>query len=205
MPYIKLEDRVKYEPLITETLSILKDSTDTIYIKGEYFGFFVNRLAKRYLADPEYTQHSFNSFFFNESKKKALSYAADTIASMINRADPIASAGELNYALSSVLWGFLGEAQGFEQVGYGLRTYLRAVIERVMSSIETVNVGSQRDMAMAFRRHLIIRGVLADVISETYRLKTGPYEDCKALENGRIWQDGKLVLPVKGVAMIEKK
>jgi hypothetical protein len=46
----------------------------------------------------------------------------------------------------------------------------------VLTNIETVNVGSQRDMAMAFRRHLIISGVLGDVVSETYRRLTTPYE-----------------------------
>lgn len=202
MPYIKLNDRTKFQTSINEVLGILKDPNDTLYIKGEYFGYFVNRVAKRFLADPDYTQNSFNSAFFNDSKKKTLNNAADSIAAMINRSDPIASAGELNYSLSAVLWGFLGEAEGFQPAGYGLRTYFRAIIEKVMESVNTVNTGSQKDMAMAFRRHLAIRGVLADVVSETYRLKTAPYEESKIVENGDIWVDGKLVT---STAVVEAK
>jgi hypothetical protein len=195
MPYIKLVDRPKFAAPINEVLGILKDQNDTLYIKGEYFGYFVNRLCKRFLADPDYTHNSFNSAFFNESKKKTLANSADSIAALINRADPIASAGELNYSVSAVLWGVLGSAEGFASASYGLRTYLRAMLERVRSTIETVNVGSQRDMTMAFRRHLVIRGVLGDVISETYRRDTVPYEELKLTENGDIWDGGKLVQP----------
>ena len=187
-----MEDRVKFEHTVGEVLSVLSDKNDTVYVKGEYFGYFVNRLAKRFLADPDYTKNAFNSAFFNESKKKTLASAADSMAATINRADPIASAAELNYCVSAVLWGVLGEAEGFEDPGYGVRAYLRAMVEKVLASVETVNTGSQRDMSMAFRRHLVIRGVLADVVSETYHRFTTPYEDGKLSENGDIWQKKQL-------------
>lgn len=196
MPYIKQDDRVKFASSIQEVLGVLKDSNDTFYVKGEYFGYFVNRCVKRFLADPDYTQNSFNSMFFNESKRKALSNAADSIAAMINRADPIAGAGDLNYAISAVMWGFLGEAEGFPKIGYGIRAYLEGILDRIKCSIETVSTGSQKDATMAFRRHLVIRGVLSHIVKEAYRLKTAPYEDQKIEENGTVWQDGKLVLPV---------
>lgn len=201
MPYIKLVDRPKFAHSINEALGILKDANDTVYTKGEYLGYFVNRAVKRFLADPDYTQNSFNSAFFNESKKKALSNAADSIAALINRSDPVASAGELNYALTAVIWGFLGEAEGFEYAGYGLRAYVTGILERVASTIGTVNTGSQRDMTMAFRRHLVIRGVLHDVMSETYRRRTANYEDSKVAQNKDIWEGGKLVLPPTGTAL----
>lgn len=203
MPYIKLNDRAKFAHSIAEVLGVLKDANDTVYVKGEYLGFFVNRCAKRFLADPDYTQNTFNSAFFNEGKKKTLANAADSIAAMINRADPIASAGELNYAITSILWGFLGEAEGFEYAGYGLRAYVSGIIDRVCSSINTVNSGSQRDMTMAFRRHIVIRGVLADVLAETYRRRTGNYEDSKVAENGEIWINGKLNVPPPSTALVE--
>ena len=164
MPYINLKDRAKFAAPIKEILSVLSDANDTPYIKGEYFGFVVNRIAKKFLGDPSYSQTSFNSTFFNESKKKTLSNAADSLAVYCNRADPIHSAGDLHYAISAVYLGFLGHAEGFEEAGYGLKVYLQGIVERVLSTIETVNTGSTRDAAMAFRRHLIIRGVLADVI-----------------------------------------
>ena len=193
MPYIKVNDRNKFSHSIAEALSILKDGNDNFYTKGEYFGYFVNRCVKRFMADAEYTNNSFNSAFFNESKKKSLANAADSIAAAINRADPIASAGELNYAISAVMWGFLGEADGFPQIGYGIRAYLEGILDKIKDTIDTAgNSGSQKDATMAFRRHLVIKGVLSHIMKETYRLKTVPYEDGKLKENGDVWVDGHL-------------
>lgn len=203
MTYASPNERVKFANLITETLDVLRDPNDAPYLKGEFFGYFVNRVVRKFLIDPDYTGNSFNSYFFNEAKKKLLTHSADSISALVNRSDPIASAAELNYAITAILWGFLGDAAGCPAVGYGLRAYLRAVITKISQSIETVNSGSQRDMTMAFRRHLIIRGVLDDIVSETYRIKTIPYEDEKRRENGDIWKDGKLVLPETAVTEAE--
>lgn len=198
MPYIKLNDRTKFVAPINEVLGILRDSADTFYVKGEYFGYFANRCAKRFLGDQDYGNNAFNSAFFNDSKKKALMNAADSIAAAINRADPIAGAGELNYALSAVMWGFLGEAEGFPKIGYGIRAYLEGILDKIKDSIESSNGASQKDATMAFRRHLVIRGVFSHIMHETYRLKTVHYEIGKIIENGDVWQDGKLVLPEEG-------
>jgi len=205
MPYIQLNERPKFKSPIMDILSLLRENSDTPYIKGEYFGYFVNRTCRRYLAVPDYANNSFNSAHFNEAKKKLIANAADSIAAVINRSDPISAAGELNYAITAVLWGFLGQAEGFSESGYGMRTYLAGILERIRSHVETVNVGSQRDMTMAFRRHLVIRGVIGDVLAETYRLRTAPYEDNKLMVNGTIWADGQLVLPQTVEALLENK
>ncbi len=194
MPYIKLVDRNKFSNSITEVLGVLSDGNDNFYTKGEYFGYFVNRCVKRFMADPDYVQNSFNSAFFNDTKKKILSNAADSIAAAINRADPIAGAGELNYAISAVTWGFLGESKSFPQIGYGIRAYLEGIFDKIKESIDTTNNGSQKDATMAFRRHLVIRGVISHIMKETYRLKTVVYQEAKIVENGDIWQDGELLL-----------
>jgi hypothetical protein len=185
MSYISLADRAKFSAPIKEILGILGDKNDNIYLRGECFGYVVNRIAKKFLGDPTYPNTSFNSTFFNESKKKSLSNAADSLAVLCNRADPIHSAGDLYFAISAVYQGFLGGAEGFELAPYGLQVYLRGIVERVLSTIETVNVGSTRDMAMTFRRHLIIRGVLADVVEAA---KAFGYHDRP------IWNDGKMIL-----------
>lgn len=194
MPYIKKLDREKFQIHITDVLGVLKDPNDSFYVKGEFFGYFVNRCVKRFLADPEYTKGSFNSAFFNEMKSKTLTNSADSIAAMINRSDPIAGAGELNYAISAVLWGFLGQAEGFQQIGYGIRAYLEGILDKIKLNIETVNNGSQKDATMAFRRHLVIRGVLNQIIAETYRRSTVEYEESKLAENGDVWSNGALNL-----------
>src|SRR5690606_33216237 len=108
---------------------------------------------------------------------------ADKVAAMLNRADPLSAAGELNYAVSALYWGLLGESQAIPSAKYGMRAYFVGILEKIYSSLETVNSGNQRDATMAFRRHLIIRGVLHDVLSEAYRRQTAYYEDEKKLEN----------------------
>jgi hypothetical protein len=193
MPYIKKEERAKFANHIQEVLGILKDQNDSFYVKGEYFAYFVNRCVKKFLVDPDFTQNTFNSANFNEGKKKTLMNAADSVAAVINRADPIAGAGDLNYAITAVMWGFLGEAEGFPKIGYGIRAYLEGILDKIKDSIESVSSGNQKDSTMAFRRHLVIRGVLSHVMKETYRLKTVPYEEQKIVENGTVWADGKLV------------
>ena len=193
MPYIKKEERTKFANHIQDVLGILKDQNDSFYVKGEYFAYFVNRCVKKFLVDPDFTQNTFNSANFNEGKKKTLMNAADSIAAVIDRADPIAGAGDLNYAITAVMWGFLGEAEGFPKIGYGIRAYLEGILDKIKDSIESVSNGSQKDSTMAFRRHLVIRGVLSHVMKETYRLKTVPYEEVKIDQNGTVWADGKLV------------
>lgn len=194
MPYIKLAERPKFKEAIEQVIAAITQGNETPYIQGEYFGYFVNRVAKRFLG-ADWDANSFNSFGFNESKKKTLASYADKISAMLNRTDPLGSAGDFNYAISSVYWGILGEKEGVTTAKYGMRAYLTGIVERVYSSLETLNVGNQRDATMAFRRHLIIRGVLHDVLSETYRRQTSFYEDEKRFENKDIWQLGKLVEP----------
>lgn len=195
MPYIKLEDRPKFKNAIETVLSVITEGTEAPYIQGEYFGYFVNRVVRRFLNSPDYNNNFFNSAFFNESKKKTLTNFADKVAAMLNRADPLSAAGELNYAVSALYWGLLGESQAITSAKYGMRAYFVGILEKIYSSLETVNSGNQRDATMAFRRHLIIRGVLHDVLSEAYRRQTAYYEDEKKLENRDIWQLGKLVMP----------
>jgi len=195
MPYIKLDERSKFKPHIQQVLSVLTAGNESPYVRGEYFGYFVNRLVRHYLNDPVSAETTFNSLFFNEANKRTLQSGADHIGALLNRSDPLESAGDLNYAISSVYWGFLGAAQGVDNARYGMRAYLTGILQKIYSSIESVNVGNQRDMTMAFRRHLIARGVIQHVLIEEYRRNTSLYENEKIRENGDVWKDGKLVVP----------
>jgi len=193
MPYIKTEDRDKYKGFIESALGILNDPNDNPYLKGEFFGYFVNRLLRKFLGTPDYASPAFNSTFFNESKRKSLENAADSIAASLNRSDPMSAAGEMNYAVSAVYWGFLGDSVAFARAGYGIRAYLNGVLDKIISQIETFNVaGNNKDATMAFRRQLVIRGVIDHVKHETYRRNTMCFEDEKRMENGDIWNTGTL-------------
>lgn len=193
MPYIKQEDREKYNGFIESTLGVLNDPNDNPYLKGEFFGYFINRLVRKFLGTPDYTAPAFNSSFFNESKRKSLENAADSVAASLNRSDPMSAAGDMNYTISAIYWGFLGDCDKFFRANYGTRAYLNGVLDKIMSQIETVSVsGNNKDATMAFRRQLVIRGVLDHVKHETYRRNTMCYEDEKRMENGDIWKIGAL-------------
>jgi hypothetical protein len=195
MPYIKQVERTKFKVSVEDAVHWIITGNETPYIKGEYFGYFVNRVAKRFLNDPSYTGESFNSYSFNESKKKALAAAADKASSMLNGADPINGAGDFNYVVTAVMWGIMGESEDAEPARYGMRAYLEGIIDKIYNSVEVPSTGSQRDSTMAFRRHLVIRGVLLHILKETYRRPTAYYEDEKRFENRDIWELGKLVVP----------
>lgn len=195
MPYIILDGRTRFEGPIRETLSVLNNGPENDYTKGEYFGFWVNRLARKLLGSQDSLDKSFNSTFFNQSKKKSLVGTADSLSVLINRSDLLNSAGDLNYCISAVMWGFMGAETGSTPANYGMRAYLKGILEAVIQQLSSPNTGSQSDMTQAFRRNLMIRGVISDVIDEAYRRDTAAYENRKKLENGDIWKDGDLVLP----------
>ena len=198
MPYIKLEVRPKFASHVHNALSLMTGTNDSQYVIGEYFGFFVNRLCKLFLGDPDYGRNTFNSAFFVQDKKKALQNASDSIATALTRSQPLESAGDLNYSITALYWGLLGESADLTSARYGMRAYLTGILDKIYESIDSVNTGSQRDVTMGFRRHIIIRGVLLDVIHEARTQLHDPYEDLKRAENGNIWEDGKLVVPKEG-------
>ena len=68
-------------------------------------------------------------------------------------------------------------------------------LDKIRENLTHDHNGSQKDATMAFRRNLVIRGVLSDVIDEAYRRKTALYENIKMIENGDIWHDGNLMAP----------
>ena len=71
MPYIKLQDRPKFKELIENVLHVIQDGNESNLTKGEYFGFLVTRITKRFIGDPEYTSPTFNSNFFNQGEVEA--------------------------------------------------------------------------------------------------------------------------------------
>ncbi len=165
-----MENRDKFKTSIDSALGVMNDANDNVYLKGEFFGYFVNRLVRRFLATQDYTSPAFNSSFFNESKKKALDNAADSVAAMFTRSDPIVAAADLNWVISSVYLQFLesdANKSHDESMNYGIRAYFNGVLDKIVSNIETVSVGGQKEVTMAFRRHLVIRGVLDHVKART--------------------------------------
>jgi hypothetical protein len=196
MPYIKQAARVKFKPVIDEILSQIISGSESRYVKGEYFGYYVNRLVKYFLQSLDAPNQSFNSMNFPEPKRKALNVAVDRLAAYLNKSDPIEGAGELNYAITSVLWGLTGDAEGLEPSGYGHRAYLTGMLDVIREDLKNCRFSatSNPNPILNFRRYWVCVGVLNDVINENYRRRTAPYEDGKIAENGDVWAEGKLVV-----------
>jgi hypothetical protein len=196
MPYIKPEARERYKELIEESVHAVMDGNEAKLVKGEYFGFLVNRLVRGYMGSADKNSPSFNSSLFNIPKQKKLLELTDKALIYLNQDEPLESAGELNYVISAVLWGIQGQMDGIEQGNYGWRCYLRGVLENIrnmMSSSTFTTTGEQRDRLKAGRRYVVALGVVNDVISECYRSVTAAYENDKRGSNGDIWVCGKLL------------
>jgi len=192
MPYIKPQDRQYSELIETTVLTIVRNSMPPM-VRAEYFGYWVARLCEHYMNAQPMT-NLFNSTGFNSGHKKQLEDLATKIASAIGQDQPIMTAGNLNYVISSVWWGICGDHTEADQAGYGFRCVTRGMLEQFLSTLNSTkfNASGSPD-AQHLRRAVTVRGVLNDVISECYRRKTTPYEETKIEENGDIWNEGKLV------------
>lgn len=195
MPYIKQASRVKFKPVIDEIIQHIISGPETRYIKGEYFGYYANRLTKLFLQTIDAPNQSFNSANFGEPKRKAINMLIDRMASYLNKNDPIEGAGDLNYAITSVLWGVTGDVEGQDTSGYGFRTYLTGMLGVIRDELKTSRFGaSNANPILNHRRYWVCLGVLSDILDETYRRRTAPYEDIKIAENGDLWSEGKLIV-----------
>lgn len=194
MPYIKLENRTNFASHITESIDVIMVGAETQYIKGEHFGYLVNKIIKEFIRDPRAKDNSFNSVNFNVAKLARLSNCANKIAALLPSTDPISVAGDLNYVISAIYWGITGDAKDIASASYGVRSYLKGILNKVYETIENTSTGSQRDATMSFRRCLVAKGVVSDIIDECYAVKTRVYENQKMKENETIWANGELIL-----------
>lgn len=186
MPYTKKAERRKFFEGINDSVQLIMSGTDPVLVKGEYFGHWLDRVARKYMEEKTLYPR-WNCHLFSVAKRESLNKAADRIVSSLNLNDALSSAGDLNYAISSVYWGILGEAADVPQANYGFRVYTKGIIRRVLQSLGAVIPDIIHE-----RRFTILTGVLHDVILEGYRQQTVPYEDGKIVENGTLWIDGKL-------------
>lgn len=177
MPYIKKEDRNFNELIETAILTIVRNSMPPM-VRAEYFGYLVARTCEHYMNSLPAT-NMFNSSSFNAGHKKQLEDIATKLGSELGQENPITTAGNLNYVISSIWWGILGEHKEAEDANYGFCCVTRGVLEQFLSTLNSTrfsSTGATSDVSN-LRRAVTVRGVLNDVISECYRCKTVRYED----------------------------
>ncbi len=165
MSVVSVNEVQKFQPLLDEVRSTLAEMSDNIYTKGDYLGFYVNRLVRKYLGDPNYAANAFNSAHFAEAKKKVLSSAADRLASLLNTADPIAAAAELDYIILTSMRTFVSpQFAGW----FGVQAYVEGCLDRIKSHLEPISLSGaqQKDLLLMHRRAILLRGVLSHVIRQ---------------------------------------
>ena len=195
MPYIKQVDRPRYNGIIMDMVRLMNNGPEAQLTKGEYFGMFVNRVCLAYMGSVDYTQPAFNSSLFTDAARKVINTSADKVVSFLSGNNILATAGELNYVISAILWGVLGSAEGIESAGYGYRSYVKSMVEQVRDRIKIAKFEKldQRDSLMVSRKYSVVSSVLNDVVAEVNRRGTATYEDGKITENGDVWVEGKLL------------
>jgi hypothetical protein len=171
MPYIKPEDRQKYEEPIADVLNILKSESSVSL--GLYYGHFTYCLVRRLYGGGSgwvaLHDSPFNSSSLNASHVGS-KYAVVFHALLPTDRDQ--RMGELNYILSTIAWGLT------EGANYATRSYIKGALLTVMDELATTGESAYTGM--------MVRGVLSDVVDEMYRRRTAIYENQKIIENGDI-------------------
>jgi hypothetical protein len=128
--------------------------------------------------------------FLDNDKIQSLSKLSHLFAdNLLSKNNMFDQAGELNYCISSVLWGVLGDSlHSGSEAKYGFRCYVKGILLTISEYFER-NVNS--------RRSILGKGIISDVIEEMYRRKTASYQDLKIIQNGDIW-------PLRAISFIEK-
>ena len=177
MPYTKQDSRTPFKPAIMGVLDgipIMDNiaSLTRMSEKGRWFKAFVDLVFKGSTSE-------------HPEKVEILKPFTDVIREQYRKTR---HPGDLNYAISSVYWGLLGDYPRHPKADYALRVFCRGVLQ---SYLERMSDYYKDRMDEDFV--IITYGVIGDVISETYLRKTIIFENEKMQENGDIYKDGKLV------------
>lgn len=177
MPYIKKEDRDVFTPHLIEAIKlILKEKSPAK--KAEMLGWWSYYLTHLLVSTEVSTKK-------DPDQIKELKVYADRVfenmtssfsfAGNIPEEKLFSLSGNLNYCLSYVIWGVLGDYPESPVASYGMRCYASQQIRQVTDSAS---------LKTNHRLFVLVKGVLFDVLEELYRRKTSTYEDKKLIENG---------------------
>lgn len=169
MPYILKTDREVLNPYLNDIIKIIL-AEKTKFKKAESVGYFVYYLTHSVLFG---TKHNNSNSEIEKQTDKVLNYILEPLANA-DEEQLFTLAGNLNYSISYVTWGFLGDHRDAPKASYGLRCYTAQQIRNVLDSFSTSGCS----------KTTIVKGVLNDVLDELYRRKTATYEDKKIFENG---------------------
>lgn len=156
----------KYATLIEELASNIATGPETVYVKGEYFGYFLNKLVKGYAAALDASLQSFNSPLFNEAKKKTITLLAEKIQVFVNTGDPMQSAEELHYVVAEVYRQVVAHLD--TQFTVPVSLYFLGAVEVVKNNLRDSKFDNPSSMALkatTLRRYSMAVGVLSALTS----------------------------------------
>lgn len=184
MPYIKKNDRREYFSIIEGVLNAIPQHTEP-FAQVEYVGFFVNGVMKGFDHPKAYNPDSnlFDALCEDIEIKRIFNEHIFASLQILSEQNLEARAGELNYLISAVIWGYLGDSALFAPARYATRAYMRGVLLRIKDELQRFGPLGEYQ----WRSYLLLRGVFGDILSELYRRRTAVYEDQKIAESGDIW------------------
>ena len=172
MPYIKSENRAKYDAVIEKVTGLIPPGESPI-IQATRVSCFASCLIQeiKRLGNP-----SFRYSTTSGTEAKLKEYAEDLARILpANKED---MAGDLNYSLSSLCWGLCGDAPDRAPARYCMRSFIKGALWKA--------VMFQREF-FTEEECIFFLGVFTDVIDEMYRRRTAPYEDSAMEKSGDLW------------------
>ena len=169
MPYIAQKDRAQYDPIINKVLEAICIEKDALS-QVDRFGHFAWLLLRGSAEGVPFGET-------DDDIRKQVCDHAFAILCILRSKELTMMAGDLNYVLSSIIWGMMGDDKRFPNAKYSTRAYVHGVL------LTTQDLPAKK----ATRKNVMLRGVLGDVIEELYRRRTSLYEDSKAKINGDLW------------------
>lgn len=206
MPYARLAQRNRYNPVINEIITIVMGGNEAKMLKGELLAFFVNRVCRIFMQTVDFDKQAFNSHLFPAVKIKSLREISNKVCSFFDKDDPLNSAEELAYVISAITWGCLGDHPTLDKADYGFRVYIKGLFEQLKDGLSqaTFDTPTNKDSTIALRRYVLVKGVVADVMDETSRRRSAAWLNQRIKDNGDLWEDGVLLEKVMVAPVITK-
>ena len=206
MPYARIAQRSRYNPVILEVVKLIMTGTEAKMLKGELLAFFVNRICRIFMQTTDYEKQAFNSHLFPAVKVKALRDIGSKVCSFFDKDDPLNSAEELSYVIGAITWGCLGDHPEVDKADYGFRAYIKGLFDQLKDGLAnaTFDTPTHKDSTIALRRYVLVKGVVSDVMDETFRRRSAAWLNQRIKDNGDLWEDGKLLEKIMVAPVITK-
>jgi hypothetical protein len=159
---IREEAKARYDVVIDEVVKAVNAGPEARVVQAEHFGFFVNRLVRKFMHTVDFDVPAFNSILFTEPKKRLLINATDKLSVYLQGGEATEMSGDLIYIIERV---YHGVTEGKEN---NMRPLYRGIMEAIKDSLKDAKFDASPDQKrrlMGVRRYWVTVGVLAEILS----------------------------------------